>query len=35
MVVIVIFGGYFDVLSRFEIWLKASLFGYVVDTLTT
>ena len=25
----------FDALSRFEIWLKTSLFGYVVDTLTT
>ena len=25
----------FDALSGFEIWLKASLFGYVVDTLTT
>ena len=25
----------FDALSGFEIWLKASLFGYVVDTLST
>ena len=28
-------GAPFDALSGFEIWLKASLFGYVVDTLTT